>query len=415
MSSTHTSSPPTAASSPSATSAPRILFLNHSATLGGGELSLLDIATDWNDTGHMLLFEDGPLVGRLAERGIPHTVLSASTNALAVSRDAGPTALLRAVPAVLDLARQIRRHAQTADLLYANSQKAMILAALVGAWTRTPVVWHLRDMMTADHFSRSNRRLVTALANRLLTRVLCNSDATRAAFVQAGGRANLCTVIPNGIDPAPFDAVARSPADIRRDAGLPPDVPMVGIFSRLADWKGQHVLVEALRTLPGVHAAIVGDAMFAGDRPYTERLRRQIHDAGLQDRVHLLGFQDEVAPLMTAVDVVAHCSTAPEPFGRVIVEAQMARRPVVATRAGGAAEIIDDGVNGLLVAPGDPPSLRAALARLVEAPAFAAQLADAGHAHAHAEYSLSTLLRRIRAAVRPFSPSGRRPSASSRS
>jgi glycosyltransferase involved in cell wall biosynthesis len=367
-------------------------------------LSLLDIVTDWKETSTLLLLNTGPLVDRLRERGIDHEILSSEAELLDVSRDAGPLALLRAIPTVLRLVRRISQRALDADLLYANSQKAMILAALVGWWTGTLVVWHLRDMMTADHFSRSNRLLVPAIANLFLERVICNSEATRAAFVDAGGSPALSTVIPNGIDPAPFATASSSADDLRCSLGIPQVHPLVGVFSRLSSWKGQHVLVDALAELPNVHAIIVGDAIFDVDRSYKASLLQRIEEAGLQERVHLLGFQDDIPSLMKAVDVVVHTSTAPEPFGRVIVEAMMARRPVIATRAGGATEILDDGSTGRLVPPGDAPALRSALADLLEDSAYAERLASAGHDHARAEYSSATLLHRIRALIQTTTP-----------
>ena len=378
---------------------PRILFLNHSAALGGGELSLLDIVADWKATSTLLLFDDGPFADRLRERNLPFACLAPDARLHAVTREASPIDLLRGVPAVLRTVARVAERARDADLLYANSQKAMVLAALVGAWTQTPVVWHLRDMITPDHFSAANRRFITAMANAFVDRVICNSEATRKAFIDAGGRPGLCRVVMNGIDPAPFDAISDAEARAcRRTLGCA-DVPLVGLFSRFSTWKGQHVLVDALADLPGVHALLVGDAIFDVDATYKADLLCQIEALGLQDRVHCLGFRDDVPTLMKAVDVVVHTSTAPEPFGRVVVEAMMARRPVVAADAGGPSEILTDGATGRLVPPGDAAALRNVLADLVAHPERRTRLADAGYHHANAAYSVDTLLRRVRAEI----------------
>jgi glycosyltransferase involved in cell wall biosynthesis len=128
------------------------------------------------------------------------------------------------------------------------------------------------------------------------------------------------------------------------------------LFGRLSPWKGQHIAIESLESLPGVHLLLVGDALF-GEEAYVERLRRLATRPGLEGRVHFVGFRDDVAGVMQGVDVVIHASTSPEPFGRVIVEALLASRPVVATRGGGASEIIDEGKNGLLCEPCSVKSL----------------------------------------------------------
>ena len=100
---------------------------------------------------------------------------------------------------------------------------------------------------------------------------------------------------------------------------------VIGHFSRLSPWKGQHILLEALVHCPAdVVAILVGDALF-GEQDYVQTLKAQVESLGLQNRVHFLGFRSDIVPLMHACDVVAHTSTAPEPFGRVIAEAMLCR------------------------------------------------------------------------------------------
>jgi glycosyltransferase involved in cell wall biosynthesis len=299
---------------------------------------------------------------------------------------------LRSLPGVLNLVRQVAREARGYNLLYANSQKAFVVAALAGRWVRLPVVWHLRDLLTAEHFSPSRRRLVVRLANRWASRVLANSEATAQAFVSSGGDVDKVAVVHNGIDPTPFVEVDQGAvAAVRAELGLEA-VPVVGVFSRLAPWKGQHVLLEALAALPGVHALLIGAALFGGEVRYATSLHEQAERQGLSDRVHFLGFRSDIPVLLHGVDVVVHTSTAPEPFGRVVVEGMMAGRPVVATRAGGVTEIITDGRTGMLVPPGDVRALAQAVDRLLTSPEEAQALARAGHKEALERFSLQRML-----------------------
>ncbi len=371
---------------------PRILFVDHVGVLGGAELSLLDIARHFKETSRVVLFEDGPFRERLARTGVAVEVLPAPGAVARVAREGGLGRDLRAVPGVLGLARRLARQARGCDVLYANSQKSMIVAAVAGLLARKPVVWHLRDLMTAHHFSRLHRGMTTCIANMLVTRVITNSQATCRAFIESGGRAGRVATVYNGIDPAPFDAIEDGQVERLRKKLAPEGMPLIGVFSRLAPWKGQHVLIEALRHAPEAHALLVGEALFGEEARYAEALRRQVRRLGLTDRVHFLGFRDDVPQLMRAVDVVVHTSTAPEPFGRVIVEGMLAEKPVVAARAGGALEIVEDGATGLLVPPGAPRLLAGALQKLLTCPGLAARLARAGHAAARSRFSMRQML-----------------------
>ena len=165
----------------------------------------------------------------------------------------------------------------------------------------------------------------------------------------------------------------------------------LGSFSRLAPWKGQHVLLEGLPYLPGIHALLVGDAIF-GEQAYAKALRQQSKDLGVEGRVHFLGFRQDIPRLMRLSDLVVHTSVAPEPFGRVIVEGMLARSPVVATRAGGAVEIVDDEVSGILVPPGDASALAGAISGLLTDPVRAQALAGAGYEKALEQFSVPAML-----------------------
>jgi glycosyltransferase involved in cell wall biosynthesis len=203
-------------------------------------------------------------------------------------------------------------------------------------------------------------------------------------------------VVHNGIDPSPFESVSPTEIDALKEELNLARVPIVGTFSRLACWKGQHVLLEALTHLPGVHAVLVGEALF-GEVSYAEALHERAKTLGIVDRVHLLGFRQDVPQLMQLSDVVVHTSIAPEPFGRVIVEGMLACRPVVATRAGGVMEIIEDGVSGVLVPPGDAKALARVLADLLADPSKSNALATAGYTVALDRFSPRAMLEGIEA------------------
>ena len=375
----------------------KILFVDHTAVMGGAELSLLDLATAYAQTSKVLLFEEGVLQERLQQRGVGVEVADVSTSMLKL-RASGGLSALTTIPELWRTAAQVSQTALGYDLILANSQKAFVTAALARLRNSPPVLWHLRDILTAKHFSRINRQVAVFLANRFASRVIVNSRATAKAFIAAGGREELCQLVYNGFESAKFDSVTpNETAQIRSQLGIG-DVPLVGLFSRLSYWKGQHILLEAVRNLPQVHVMLVGTALF-GEQEYVSQLKELAAVPELAGRVHWMGFRDDVPILMKTCDLVVHTSTEPEPFGRVIIEGQLAHKPVIASAAGGVLELIRDGINGYLFQPQDAAALGELIERLISDRELAKTIAQQGYRDAKTNFSLSTVLQSFQQAI----------------
>jgi glycosyltransferase involved in cell wall biosynthesis len=373
----------------------RVLFIDQSGALGGAELSLLDIARRLGPGNEVALLSDGPFRARLEEVGVPVSLFPLGRTAGGIRRATGPIGAVQALPRLAAVAARLARRARAFDVLYANTQKALVVAAAAGRIARRPVVWHLRDILADGHFSRSNRVLAVFLANRAVRRVIANSRATAEAFVESGGKKDLVRVIWNGIDAADFAPAGDDARQLHAAPGFAEDAPIVGVFGRLAPWKGQDVVLQALAALPAAHGMIVGAPLF-GEHDYERELRRLADALGIAHRVHFLGFRSDIPALMRASSIVVHSSIAAEPFGRTVVEGMLAGKPVVASRAGGPCEIIEDRVSGILVPPGDPAALAAVLKELLDNPAFASRIASAGRARALAKFSLEPMVDAIR-------------------
>jgi glycosyltransferase involved in cell wall biosynthesis len=367
---------------------PRVLFLDHVGVLGGAELALLDLAEDYRDTSEVVLFAEGPLGSALTSRGVKTRVLAATAlNGVRRETTAPPLASLAdAAKLALKVALASSRY----DLLYANSQKAFIVACAASVLAHRPLLWDLNDILEPDHFSMLNIWVAITLANLFADRVITNSRASANAFVRQGGDPDKVHVVYNGIDPSPFIAITDAQAAAARDDLGLSHVPVVGVFGRLSPWKGQHVLIDALTNAPGVHALLVGDALF-GESEYASSLHARAEERGVAHRTHFLGFRNDIPLLMRAVDLVVHTSTSPEPFGRVIVEGMLAGKPVVATRAGGAVEILANGA-GILVSPDDVSALADAIRGLLHDSHRAHVLAEAGRARALQEFGIPGML-----------------------
>jgi len=154
--------------------------------------------------------------------------------------------------------------------------------------------------------------------------------------------------------------------------------PIVGYLGNVASSKGAHVVVDVAERLadrPNVRFVIVGDVWFPhADRGYGSRLRARMRDSPAGDRVAWLETRSP-REAMSAIDVLLHPSVEPEPFGRVLVEAMIARRPIVAVGHGGPAEILD-GSTAKLTPPGDLDALAAAIRCVVDDRSASSAMAD---------------------------------------
>ncbi len=366
----------------------KILFLDQSGKPGGAELCLIDIAKPYRDSCLVGLFADGSFRHLLEQQHIPVQVLA--TEPIQVRKESSLAQGLSSLSSLMPLITRIARKAREYDVIYANTQKALVVGALASFFSDRPLVYHLHDILSPDHFSQTNRRIAVTLANARASLVIANSQASQAAFVAAGGRERLTEVVYNGFQPELYQSNESNSSQLRQQLGLDGRF-IVGHFSRLSPWKGQHILIEALAHCPkDVTAILVGDALF-GEQDYVQHLHQRVAELGLEGRVQFLGFRSDIVPLMSACDLVAHTSTSPEPFGRVIVEAMLCGRPVVAAAAGGAVELVQHGHTGWLVAPGEPTLLADVITSCQNQPLDAASLAHQGQMYASQRFDLKTI------------------------
>ncbi len=346
----------------------RVVFLDHCAALSGAEIAMLRLIESLPDIrAHVILAEDGPLVGRLIRAGVSVEVLSLDASAGHLNRaSASPSSLpiASAAHTAAYVARlAIRLRALHPDIVHCNSLKACLYGTSAARAAGIPAVWHARDRMASDYLPDAAARLVRGAYRVLPAAAIANSHATLTTFGPTGP-ARRVEVIPD-----PF----------RRSYPVKPmpEGPLrIGVVGRLAEWKGQHVVLEAFaRAFPSgpQRCAVIGAALF-GEDSYANGLVAQAARLGVADRVDFRGFKSDVEAELDALHVVVHASVVPEPFGQVVVEAMAAGRAVVATSAGGPAEIIEAGHNGLLYPAGDVDALAALFRRLDAEPDLRAAL-----------------------------------------
>lgn len=335
----------------------RVVVLDHVARLSGGEIALLRLLPHLEDAElHVVLAEDGPLVGHLHRAGVSVQVLGLGEASRALPRNAvgfrglPPRAVWVSAIHVVRLTRLLRR--QRPDVVHANSLKSGLYGGLAARAAGIPLVWHLHDRLEPDYLPRTAVRLVRFAISRLATRVIANSETT-ARTLPAG---TAVTVVPSALP----DVIP--PARRQRER----EFLVFGIVGRLTPWKGQHVFLEAFaRAFASVdhEAVLVGAALF-GEQEYERDLHALAVRLGIAERVSFRGLREDVWGELADIDVLVHASVIPEPFGQVVQEGMAMGLPVIAADAGGPAEFVRDGVTGLLVRRDDPAALAFAMQRL---------------------------------------------------
>jgi glycosyltransferase involved in cell wall biosynthesis len=203
-------------------------------------------------------------------------------------------------------------------------------------------------------------------------RLIAVSEGLRRTYERIGVPPESIVTVPNGVAP-PVSRMSR--AEARRVLGLEPDQPVVLTIGRLTHMKGQWHLIDAV---PGLAARFPDVAVILlGDGPLRTSLQGRAAVLGVSRHVCFAGHRPDARQLLSAADVFVLPSRH-EGMPLAALEAMEARLPVVATRVIGSAEVVDDGVTGALVRPGDPAALGAAVARLLDAPALRRRQGTAG-------------------------------------
>lgn len=363
----------------------RVVYLDHCARLSGGELALLRLLPALHGVEpHVVLAEEGPLAARLVRAGVSVEVLPMPEVARGLPRGAvRPGALPMASVAgtavyVVRVARMLARYRP--DLVHTNSLKAALYGIAAARLVGVPVVWHLRDRVAEDYLPQASLALLRRLA-RLPAAVVANSRATLETLGPLS-RPGYVIPSPAGVPNSPTGLVARDVMDGCHRA----DTLRVGMVGRLAPWKGQHLFLEAFaHAFPaGVQQAVIVGAPLFGEEGYARDLEDLCGRLGLDGRVEFRGFRELVGEELSRFDILVHASVIPEPFGQTVVEGMAAGLPVVAPAAGGPAEVIGHGVDGLLYPPGDLSALAGALRTLASDPELRARMGEAARTRAKA-------------------------------
>lgn len=359
-----------------------VLIANPSADVYGADLQMLDSITGLIEAGHRVTVSvpaDGPLVPMIRARGavVVFTVVPPVQRAALSPK--GLLGLAGGSAAAVRRVRSLLRRLQV-DVLYVNTITIPAWIA-AGRLARIPVLCHVHEAENADR-ALVLKGLLAPL--RAATALIANSqaavDALVAVFPGLGART---TLLYNGIPNPPLDPALPSDRAGR--------AVRIAAICRLSPRKAPDVALEAIALVRGrghdVHFELYGTA-FTGYEWFEEQLRERAAQPDLAGAVTFGGYVSPVWPALAAADIVVAPSLR-EPFGNAVVEAQFARRPVIASATLGHLETVHDGETGLLVPPGDAVALAEAIVRLIDDDALAGRLADGGLAAAERRFTVA--------------------------
>jgi glycosyltransferase involved in cell wall biosynthesis len=371
----------------------RIVYLNPGGRLGGAETSLRELLASvrmaepaWELW--LVLGEDGPLAGIARDLGVK-VFVNPFPPSLARLGDTGRwgalVGLATAAAATAGYARGLARWLakMEPEIIHTNGFKMHLL----GAWTcprRTSLIWHIHDYVSPRRWMR---RLLWPF-RKACSIAIVNSKSVAEDLARALPGLRVVPIY-NAIDLERFSPTGER-TDLDAKSGLPPAAAgtvRFGLIATYAHWKGHKVFLQALARLsPGVpiRGYIIGGPIYQTDgSQWSERELRQVAARlGLGSDVGFTGFLEDIPATMRSLDVIVHASTQPEPFGMVIIEGMACGRAVIASQAGGAAELFTDGGNALAHPPGDCAALTRQMERLSREEELRVSLGKAGRSTA---------------------------------
>lgn len=348
----------------------RVLHVNPERGWGGGEqqvLGLIEYLRKQGHSCHLACDPRGLLRRRASDRGI-------ATVDLTIRNDLA-----------LAAAWKLRRilGASSWNILHLHTRRAQVMSLYLPRARGFRVV-ATRRMDYEVKRDRFHRRLY-----RSVDGVIAVSHAVKDALIRGGVDPERIRVAHSGVDASRIDAFDPARVEEFRHRGcVNASTRLIGIAGILEQRKGHDVLLRAIRILREAGEDIA--CIAAGEGPLRQYLADRINELGIADRVHLMGFVDDMASFYRALDVFVLPSNK-EAMGNSLMEAMLAEVPVVASRVGGSTEIVEEGVSGILFPAGDSPALAAQIAGLLQNRELRERLSRAGRARVLSRFTLERM------------------------
>ena len=288
---------------------------------------------------------------------------------------------------ILKIAHLTRR--EKVDLVFSN-ELLLLEGGISARLMRLPHIYHVHNAFFSTYFrTYLPVGFIKWLTLKLADRMIFVSQRQMQELFNNQAQGNKFKVATQGFDAQYFLPDKERDIAWRRNIGISESSPLVVLIAASARNKGQEDFLRAAsivkESMPATQFAIIG----SGDRRYLKELKDLAMQLGLEDNVFFVDFMEDIAPVYGSLDVLV-CASLKETFGRTIVEAMLAGKPVVSTRCGGPEEIVIDEVTGFLVPVKAPQELARSILKILEDRDLAQQMGREGRKRAESSYSMQS-------------------------
>ena len=349
----------------------RIVYLNHSGKVSGGEISLLTFFKGLNERKEIEPILVCPAKGALKKRAQSMDLPVADIEPFESGFTKNPLSFLGYGMRLLRIARRFSFMVKESnvDLIDANSVRAGLVACASTLFHKIPILVHVRDCVPRNKIGILTRRIITRRASK----IVANSSYVAHHFALDDFTLRKIEVIYNPLDLSTFDPEKVNGSQFKKMFKVNGSYPLLGVVGQISPWKG---LVDVIRAMPKVlpsfpeaRLLVVGEPKF--DTPsarynnvaYLEELKSLVEKLNLKKEVIFTGERSDIPKVMKAIDLLILASWE-EPFGRALIEAMAMEKPVISTDVGGPTEIVKNGVNGTLISPKNPQGIAQAVIEL---------------------------------------------------
>jgi glycosyltransferase involved in cell wall biosynthesis len=371
----------------------RILHTESSMGMGGQEYRVLLEVQGMAMRGYGMVLA--------APRRSPVAVLAQERGVQVHPAPMGNRGWMTAVPAYLKIIKQ-----NQIDVIHTHGSQDSWTASIAGRLSfRRPLIVRTRHKSTPVSRSLRHHFLYEKLPHAVIT----TGEQVRQSLITRH-KLNPAQVIsiPTGVDLNRF-RLTPPDASLRQKIGLREQGLVIGVVAFLRPEKGLEVLLDAVKLLKNSFPAL--ECLIIGEGGEKRSLLARITKLKLEQCVHVLGFRDDIPALLALLDVVVIPSLSGEGVPQSLTQALAMARPVVASTDGGIPEVVEDGVTGLLVPPGNPVILSEKVAFILHNPSAGFRLGQAGRQLIEERYSLEMMLTRTENLYRRLLQSGYLPSS----
>ena len=350
----------------------RILQILPELNIGGVERGTVDLARELIRQNHepFVISNGGELVDELESQGARHFRLPVHRKSL--------FSILINIPKVAKILQE-----EKINIVHARSRVPALIAYLACRRTGTNFMTTCHGYYSQNFFSR-----IMSWGKSVIVSSSAIAQHMREDF---GLPQEKIRFIPRGVDLEEFEFQQKP--TVRKKT----DIFTVGVIGRLTPIKGHKYFLQALakvnRVIPRIRALIVGEAS-SGKEKYVEELKILTRRLSLDKYVEFIGRENNVPKVLARLDVLVLPTVTQEAFGRVLIEAGACGVPVIATKVGGVVDIIQDGVNGILIEPADPTDLASAIIRLFRDPKLSQRFSVSGRKKVEENFTLKQMSKR---------------------